>query len=256
MMGLNLHGVRALYRFEMARTFRTLAQSLATPVLSTALYFVVFGAAIGGRMTPINGVPYGVFIVPGLVLLSIMLESVGNASFGIYMPKFAGTIGEILSAPLSPFEMVLGYVGAAVTKSLMVGFVTLAVARMFVSFDIAHPVWALALLLLIALSFCMFGFVVGLMANSFEQLQVVPLLILNPLGFLGGTFYAIAMLPEPWRTVALFNPVAYLVSAFRWSFFDVADVSVAVSLAATLGFLALCSFVLFWVFRTGWRLKA
>lgn len=253
---MNVHGVHALYRFEMARTFRTLAQSLATPVISTTLYFVVFGAAIGGRMQPIGGVPYAVFIVPGLVLLSVMLESVGNASFGIYMPKFAGTIGEILSAPLSPFEMMLGFVGAAVTKSLMVGAVTLLVARLFVPFHVEHPVWMLALLLLIALSFCLFGFVIGLAANSFEQLQVVPLLVLNPLGFLGGTFYAIAMLPEPWRTVALFNPVAYLVSAFRWSFFGVADVGVGVSLAATLLFLGLCGAMLTWVFRTGWRLKA
>ncbi|SFS05159.1 ABC transporter permease [Sphingomonas jatrophae] len=253
---MNLHGVAAIYKFEMARTFRTLAQSLATPVISTSLYFIVFGAAIGSRLPPIEGVPYGAFIVPGLVLLSILMESVSNASFGIYLPKFAGTIGEILSAPLSAFELVLGYIGAAVTKSLMVAAVTLVVARLFVPYHIDHPVIALAFLLMIAVSFCLFGFLVGLVAKSFDQLQTVPLLILSPLGFLGGSFYTIDMLPEPWATIAMANPIVYLVSAFRWSFYGISDVSVGVSLAATAGFLALCSSILAWVFKTGWRLKA
>lgn len=253
---MNWHGVKAIYRFEMARTFRTLAQSLATPVISTSLYFIVFGAAIGSRMQPIDGIPYGAFIVPGLVLLAILMESVSNASFAIYLPKFAGTIGEVLSAPLSPLETVIGYIGAAATKSLMVGAVTLAVARLFVPYTIAHPGWMVAILLLIAVSFCLFGFILGLIANSFEQLQVVPLLVLNPLGFLGGTFYAISMLPQPWATIALFNPIVYLVSAFRWSFYDVADVPVATSLAATGGFLLLCAAAMTWVFKTGWRLKS
>ena len=253
---MNLHGIRALYGFEMARTFRTLAQSIATPVLSTSLYFIVFGAAIGSRMQPIGGVPYGAYIVPGLILLSIMTESVANASFGIYMPKFAGTIGEVLSAPMSAFELLLDYVGAAVTKSLLVGLVTLIVARIFVPFHVAHPLVMVGFLVLIAFAFCLFGFVIGLIANSFEQLQVVPLLVLSPLGFLGGSFYSIDMLPAPWRTVALFNPVVYLMSGFRWAFFGVSDVSVGVSLAATALFTGLCLVLLWWIFRTGWRLKA
>ena len=253
---MNLPGIRALYMFEMARTFRTLAQSIMTPVLSTSLYFVVFGAAIGSRMQPIEGVPYGAFIVPGLILMSIMSESVANASFGIYMPKFAGTIGEILSAPMSAFELLIGYVGAAVTKSLMVGLVTFVVARLFVPFDVAHPLVAVGFLVLIAFSFCMFGFILGLIAQSFEQLQVVPMLVLAPLAFLGGTFYSIDMLAEPWRTIALFNPIVYLVSGFRWAFYGISDVSIGVSVGATALFTAGCMIFLSWVFRTGWRLKA
>lgn len=253
---MNRHGIAALYRFEMARWLRTLGQSLATPVITTSLYFVVFGAAIGGRMAPIDGVPYGAFIVPGLVLLSVMTESVSNASFGIYLPKFAGTIGEILSAPLNAFELLAGYVGAAVTKSVIVGSLTLAVARLFVPFGVLHPAWMVAFLVLIAISFSMFGFLVGLVARSFEQLQVVPLLILSPLGFLGGSFYALSMLPEPWRTVAYCNPVAYLLAGFRWAFYGTSDIAIGISLTATLAFAGLCLALLVWVFRTGWRLKA
>lgn len=253
---MNLHGIRALYMFEMARTFRTLAQSIATPVLTTGLYFIVFGAAIGSRMPPIEGVPYGAYIVPGLVLLTILTESVANASFGIYLPKFAGTIGEILSAPMSAFELLIGYVGAAVTKSMLVGAITLGVARLFVDFDIAHPFWMLGFLLLIAIAFSMFGFIIGLVANSFEQLQVVPLLVLSPLAFLGGAFYSIDMLAPPWNTVALFNPIVYLMSGFRWSFYGVSDVEVGISLGATALFLVVCLGVLTWIFRTGYRLKA
>ncbi|MEH3107552.1 MAG: ABC transporter permease [Sphingomonas fennica] len=254
-MSLNLAGIAAIYRFEMERTFRTIAQSIATPVISTALYFVVFGAAIGSRMAPVDGIPYGAYIVPGLILLSIMTESVANASFGIYLPKFTGTIGEILSAPLSPSEMVLGYVGAAVTKSLMVGAVTLCVARLCVPFTILHPFAMIGLFVLIALAFSLFGFILGLLANSFEQLQIVPLLILNPLGFLAGTFYSLKMLPEPWGTIALFNPLVYLVSGFRWTFHGVADVGIGTSIGLILAFLAVCSLIVGWIVRTGYRLK-
>jgi ABC-2 type transport system permease protein len=252
---MNRAGIAAIYRFEMARWLRTLGQSLATPVITTSLYFVVFGAAIGGRMQPIDGVPYGAFIVPGLVLLSVMTESVSNASFAIYLPKFAGTIGEILSAPMNAFELLAGYVGAAVTKSVIVGSLTLLVARAFVPFGVMHPGWMIVFLLLIALSFSMFGFIVGLIAQSFEQLQVVPLLVLSPLGFLGGSFYALSMLPEPWRSVAYLNPVAYLLSGFRWAFYETSDIGIAVSLGATLLFAGTCLMILIWVFRTGWRLK-
>ena len=253
---MNRTGIAAIYRFEMARWLRTLGQSLATPVLTTSLYFIVFGAAIGSRMQPIDGIPYGAFIVPGLVLLAVMTESVSNASFAIYLPKFAGTIGEILSAPLNAFELLLGYVGAAVTKSLVVGSLTLAVARLFVPFHVAHPLAMAAFLVLIALAFSLFGFIVGLIAKSFEQLQVVPLLILSPLGFLGGSFYSITMLPRPWDTIALFNPVVYLLSGFRWTFYETADIGIAISLGATLAFTGLCLGILVWIFRTGWRLKA
>ena len=255
-MSMNLHAVRAIYRFEMARTFRTLMESILSPVLSTSLYFVVFGAAIGGRMGEIDGVSYGAFIVPGLVMLSLLNESVSNASFGIYMPKWSGTIYELLSAPVSFVEVLLGYVGAAATKSLLLGVLILLTARFFVAYDIQHPLWMLAFLVLTALSFSLFGFVLGIWADSFQKLQVVPLLVLTPLTFLGGSFYSIDMLPGAWRTIALFNPVVYLISGMRWSFYGIADVDVGISLAAILGFLAACLAIVWWIFRSGWRLKA
>jgi ABC-2 type transport system permease protein len=253
---MNWHAVRAIYRFEMARTFRTITQSIASPVLSTSLYFVVFGAAIGSRMGDVDGVPYGAFIIPGLVMLSQLNESISNASFGIYMPKWAGTIYELLSAPVSAAEVVLGYVGAAASKSLMLGVLILLTARLFVPYSIAHPVWMVAFLLLTATTFSLFGFIIGLWADDFQKLQLVPLMIVTPLTFLGGAFYSVSMLPPAWQTVALFNPVVYLVSGFRWSFFGMADVNVGVSLAAILGFLAACLLAVWWIFRTGWRLKA
>ena len=253
---INLHAVRAIYRFEMARTFRTLMESILSPVLSTSLYFVVFGAAIGGRMGEIDGVSYGAFIVPGLVMLSLLNESVSNASFGIYMPKWSGTIYELLSAPVSFVEVLLGYVGAAASKSLMLGLLILATARFFVPYEIQHPLWMLAFLVLTALSFSLFGFVIGVWADSFQKLQVIPLLVLTPLTFLGGSFYSIDMLPGAWRTIALFNPVVYLISGMRWSFYGIADVDVGISLAAILGFLAACLAIVWWIFRSGWRLKA
>src|SRR5688500_14254987 len=253
---MNVHAIRAIYRFEMARTFRTLTQSIASPVLSTSLYFVVFGAAIGGRMGEIDGVSYGAFIVPGLVMLSLLNESVSNASLGIYMPKWSGTIYELLSAPVSFVEVLLGYVGAAASKSLMLGLLILATARFFVPYEIQHPLWMLAFLVLTALSFSLFGFVIGVWADSFQKLQVIPLLVLTPLTFLGGSFYSIDMLPGAWRTIALFNPVVYLISGMRWSFYGIADVDVGISLAAILGFLAACLAIVWWIFRSGWRLKA
>ena len=253
---MNLHAVRAIYRFEMARTFRTLLESILSPVLSTSLYFVVFGAAIGGRMGEIDGVSYGAFIVPGLVMLSLLNESVSNASFGIYMPKWSGTIYELLSAPVSFVEVLLGYVGAAASKSLLLGVLILVTARFFVAYEIQHPLWMLAFLVLTALSFSLFGFVIGVWADSFQKLQVIPLLVLTPLTFLGGSFYSIDMLPGAWRTIALFNPVVYLISGMRWSFYGIADVSVGVSLAAILGFLVACLAIVWWIFRSGWRLKA
>ena len=253
---MNVHAIRAIYRFEMARTFRTLMQSIASPVLSTALYFVVFGAAIGGRMGQVDGVRYGSFIVPGLIMLSILSESVSNASFGIYMPKWAGTIFELLSAPVSYIEVLIGYVGAAATKSVMLGILILVTARLCVPYHIAHPVWMVAFLILTAVSFSLFGFIIGLWAESFEQLQIVPLMILTPLTFLGGAFYSIGMLPPLWQKITLFNPVVYLISGFRWSFFGIADVNVATSAAATLGFLALCVAVVSWIFKTGYKLKS
>ena len=255
-MSMNLHAVRAIYRFEMARTFRTLMESILSPVLSTSLYFVVFGAAIGGRMGEIDGVSYGAFIVPGLVMLSLLNESVSNASFGIYMPKWSGTIYELLSAPVSFVEVLLGYVGAAASKSLLLGVLILVTARFFVAYEIQHPLWMLAFLVLTALSFSLFGFVIGVWADSFQKLQVIPLLVLTPLTFLGGSFYSIDMLPGAWRTIALFNPVVYLISGMRWSFYGIADVSVGVSLAAILGFLVACLAIVWWIFRSGWRLKA
>ncbi len=253
---LNWPAVRAIYRFEMARTFRTLMQSIASPVLSTSLYFVVFGAAIGSRMGEIGGVGYGAFIIPGLVMLSLLNESISNASFGIYMPKWAGTIYELLSAPVSFVEVLLGYVGAATTKSVLLGILILATARLFVDYQIEHPVWMLCFLLLTAVSFSLFGFIIGLWADDFQKLQVIPLMVVTPLTFLGGAFYAIDMLPPLWQKIALFNPVVYLISGFRWSFYGVADVDVAISVAAILGFLVACLVAVWWVFRTGWKLKA
>ena len=253
---MNVHGIRAIYRFEMARTFRTLTQSIASPVLSTSLYFVVFGAAIGSRMGEVDGVSYGAFIIPGLIMLSLLNESISNASFGIYMPKWAGTIYELLSAPVTPLEIVIGYVGAAATKSIMLGLLILATARLFVPYEIAHPFWMLCFLVLTAVSFSLFGFIIGLWADDFQKLQVIPLMIVTPLTFLGGAFYSISMLPPVWQTVALFNPVVYLISGFRWSFYGISDVNVAVSAAATLGFLGLCLLAVWWIFRTGYKLKA
>jgi ABC-2 type transport system permease protein len=253
---MNLPAVRAIYTFEMARTFRTLMQSIASPVLSTSLYFIVFGSAIGSRMTAIDGVSYGAFIVPGLMMLSVLTESVSNGSFGIYMPKFAGTIYQVLAAPISVIEMLLGYVGAAASKSIMLGLIILATARLFVPFGIEHPFWMLAFLLLTSVTFSMFGFMIGLWADSFEKLQIVPMMVVMPLTFLGGSFYSIDMLPPFWRKVALLNPVVYLVSGFRWSFYGVSDVSVAVSLGMTSLFFCVCLASVVWMLKTGWRLKA
>ena len=253
---MNLHAVKAIYMFEMSRAWRTVMQTIFSPVLSTSLYFIVFGAAIGTRITEIDGVSYGAFIVPGLIMLQLLTQSIMNASFGIYFPRFAGTIYEILSAPVSPFEVVLGYVGAAATKSIIIGLIILATAALFVPLHIEHPVWMLAFLVLTALSFSLFGFIIGIWADGFEKLQIIPLLIITPLTFLGGTFYSISMLPPFWQTVTLFNPVVYLISGFRWSFYGIADVNIAVSLSATLGFLALCLAIVWWIFKTGYRLKA
>jgi ABC-2 type transport system permease protein len=252
---MNVFAIRAIYRFEMARTFRTLMQSIAAPVLSTALYFVVFGAAIGARMGSVDGVGYGSFIVPGLTMLSILTESVSNASFGIYLPKWSGTIFELLSAPVSYVEVLIGYVGAAATKSVMLGVLILVTARAFVPYEILHPVWMVVFLILTAATFSLLGFIIGVWAGSFEQLQVVPLMILTPLTFLGGAFYSISMLPPLWQKITLFNPVVYLISGFRWSFYGTADVNVAASAAATLCFLALCIAAVAWIFRTGYKLK-
>jgi ABC-2 type transport system permease protein len=252
---MNWPAVKAIYRFEMARTFRTLVQSIGAPVLTTSLYFVVFGSAIGSRMTQIGGVPYGAFIVPGLIMLSVLTESVGNGSFGIYMPKWAGTIYELLSAPVSTPEILLGYVGAAASKSVMIGLIILATSTFFVPLHILHPLWMLLFLVLTCVSFSLFGFMLGIWADSWEKLQVVPLLIVTPLTFLGGSFYSIDMLPPVWRTVTLFNPVVYLISGFRWSFYGLADVRLAVSLGFIAGFLAICLSIIAWMIRSGWRLK-
>ena len=253
---MNLTAVRAIYGFEMSRWGRTLLQSIISPVLSTSLYFIVFGAAIGSRIAQIDGVSYGAFIVPGLVMLTLLTESTANASFGIYFPRFTGTIYELLSAPISPLEIVLGYVGAAATKSVILGLIILTTASLFVSVRIAHPFWMLAFLVLTAVTFSMLGFIIGVWADGFEKLQVIPLLVITPLTFLGGTFYSVDMLPEFWRTVTLFNPILYLISGFRWSFYEVSDVNVGVSLAMTLGFLAICLAIGWWIFKTGYRLKA
>jgi ABC-2 type transport system permease protein len=252
---MNLHAVQAIYRFEMARTFRTIVQSIAAPVITTSLYFIVFGSAIGSRMQSIDGVSYGAFIIPGLIMLSILTESISNGSFGIYMPKWSGTIYELLSAPVSAVEIVLGYVGAAATKSVMIGVIILITARLFVDFSIAHPLAMLAFLVLTSATFSLFGFLTGIWADGFEKLSIIPMLVITPLTFLGGSFYSISMLPPVWQKIALFNPVVYLVSGFRWSFFGVSDVDVGISLMATLGFLAACLIAVSWIFRTGWRLK-
>ena len=253
---MNAHGMAAIYGFEMARFRRTLWQSLVTPVITTSLYFVVFGAAIGKRMSEVDGVPYGAFIVPGLVMLSIFTESLNNASFGIYLPKFTGTIYEILSAPVSPLEIVLAYVGAAATKSVLLGAVIIVTANLFVPVHVLHPLWMAAFLVLTATTFCLFGFVIGIWAKGFEQLNFIPMLIVTPLTFLGGAFYSIAMLPPAWRAFSLFNPVVYLISGYRWTFYGVADVDVAVSFLMTLAFFGACLAAASWIFRTGYRLKS
>jgi ABC-2 type transport system permease protein len=253
---MNLRAVRAIYKFEMARTGRTLAQSIVSPVISTSLYFVVFGAAMGSRITEIEGVPYGMFIVPGLIMLTLLTQSVANASFGIYFPRFTGTIYELLSAPVSFFEIVLGYVGAAASKSIILGIIILATAGLFVPLHIAHPFWMIAFLVLTALTFSLLGFIIGIWADGFEKLQIVPLLIISPLTFLGGSFYSISVLPPIWQTVTLFNPVVYLISGFRWAFFEIADVSVGVSLGMTTLFLLVCLAIVWWIFKTGYRLKS
>jgi ABC-2 type transport system permease protein len=252
---MNLNAVRAIYGFEMARWGRTLLQSVVAPVVSTSLYFVVFGAAIGSRIADIDGIGYGQFIVPGLVMLLLLTESSSNAAFGIYMPRFMGTIYEVLSAPLSPLEILLGYVGAAVTKSVILGVIVLATAALFVPVRIAHPALMLTFLLLTSITFSLLGFIIGVWADGFERLQIIPTLVIAPLTFLGGTFYAVSMLPPFWRAVALLNPIVYLVSGFRWSFYEVSDVSVGISLAMTLGFMAVCLLVIRWIFKTGYRLK-
>jgi ABC-2 type transport system permease protein len=255
-LAFNAHGVWALYKIEMGRALRTILQTLLTPVITTSLYFVVFGAAIGSRMSQVHDVPYGAFIVPGLIMLSLFTESLSNASFGIYLPKFTGTIYEILAAPVSSLEIVLAYVGAAATKSVLLGLLILATAACYIPIHIAHPFWMAAFLLFTALSFSLFGFIIGIWAKSFEQLQFIPMLVITPLTFLGGAFYSVDMLPPAWRTVTLFNPIVYLISGFRWSFYDTADVGIGVSLAATLGFFLAGLAVVVWIFRTGYRLKS
>jgi ABC-2 type transport system permease protein len=252
---MNFYGIRAIYHFEMARTFRTLAESVAAPVLTTSLYFIVFGKAIGSRMGDIDSIGYGAFIIPGLVMLSLLNESISNASFGIYMPKWAGTIYELLSAPVSWIEVLIGYVGAAATKSVMLGLLILATARFFVPYEIAHPLWMMGFLLLTAVTFSLFGFIIGLWADSFQKLQVIPMLIVTPLTFLGGAFYSINMLPPLWQKISLFNPVVYLISGFRWSFYGVADVDVALSIGMTGGFLIVCLTFVWWVFKSGYKIR-
>lgn len=253
---MNLHSIRAIYSFELARTFRTLVQSIVSPVLSTSLYFVVFGSAIGSRMAEIDGVSYGAFIVPGLIMLSLLTESISNASFGIYMPKYSGTLYEVLSAPISALEIVIGYVGAAATKSIMLGTLILGTARLFVPFQIEHPLWMVGFLVLTSVTFSLFGFIVGIWADGWEKLQVIPIMIVTPMTFLGGSFYSISMLPPVWQKITLFNPVVYLINGFRWSFYGISDVSVGLSLGMTLGFMSLCLLTIAWIFRTGYRLKA
>ncbi len=253
---MNIHAVKAIYKFEMARAWRTMMQSIVSPVLSTSLYFIVFGAAIGSRIQHIDGIDYGAFIVPGLIMLSLLTQSISNASFGIYFPRFAGTIYELLSAPVSPLEIIIGYVGAAATKSIILGLIILATAAAFVPIHVAHPFWMITFLVLTAVTFSMLGFVIGIWADGFEKLQVIPLLVVTPLTFLGGTFYSIRMLPEFWQTVSLFNPVVYLISGFRWSFYEISDVNVGVSIAMTLAFLVACLAVVYWMFKTGYKLKA
>ncbi|UZE52272.1 ABC transporter permease [Rhodopseudomonas sp. P2A-2r] len=252
---MNFRAVKAIYLFEMARTWRTVLQSIVSPVISTSLYFVVFGAAIGSRITSIEGVSYGTFIVPGLVMLSVLTQSISNASFGIYFPKFTGTIYELLSAPVSYVEVVLGYVGAAATKSILLGLIILATAGLFVPLHILHPWWMLTFLVLTAVTFSLFGFIIGIWADGFEKLQAIPLLVVTPLTFLGGSFYSVSMLPSGWRTITLLNPVVYLISGFRWSFYEISDVSVVLSVSVTLFFLAACMIAVWWIFKTGYKLK-
>ena len=252
---MNLQAIKVIYKFEMLRAWKTLTQTIASPVISTSLYFVVFGSAIGSRIQEVEGVPYAVFIVPGLVMLSLLTQSIANASFGIFFPKFTGTIYEVMSAPISFFEIVIGFVGAAASKSMILGVIILITASFFVDLNIAHPVWMLAFLILTCISFSLFGFIIGLWATNFEKLQLIPMLVITPLVFLGGSFYSVSMLPPVWQTVTLFNPVLYLISGFRWSFFEVADVSVGVSLTMVIGFLLLCLAIVWWMFKTGYRLK-
>jgi ABC-2 type transport system permease protein len=252
---MNLQAIKVIYKYEMLRAWKTLTQTIASPVISTSLYFVVFGSAIGSRIQEVEGVPYAVFIVPGLVMLSLLTQSIANASFGIFFPKFTGTIYEVMSAPISFFEIVVGYVGAAATKSLVLGIIILITANFFVDLNIAHPVWMAAFLILTCISFSLFGFIIGLWATNFEKLQLIPMLVITPLVFLGGSFYSVSMLPPAWQTVTLFNPVLYLISGFRWSFFEVADVSVGISLTMVIGFLILCLGIVWWMFKTGYRLK-
>lgn len=253
---MNFYAMRAIYKSEMARTWRTLLQSVASPIISTSLYFIVFGSAIGSQMVDIGGVSYGAFIVPGLIMLMLLTQSVSNASFAIYMPKFSGTIYEVLSAPISFIEIIVGYVGAAASKSVILGLLILVTARLFVDYEIQHPLWMLAFLVLTAVAFSLFGFIIGIWADGFEKLQIIPMMIVMPLTFLGGTFYSIDMLPAFWRTVTLFNPVVYLVSGFRWSFYGTSDINVGVSLAMTVGFLLLCLTIVWWIFRSGYKLKS
>ncbi|WP_323750956.1 ABC transporter permease [Marinobacter sp.] len=253
---MNLYGVKAIYKFEMARMRRTLMQSVLSPVISTCLYFVVFGSAIGSRMGDIDSISYGAYIIPGLVMLSLLMQSISNASFGIYMPKFSGTIYEVLSAPVSYLEIVIGYVGAAATKSVLLGLIILATARLFVDYSVLHPFWMVAFLALTAVTFSLFGFIIGIWADGFEKLQIVPMMIVTPLVFLGGTFYSIDMLPEIWQTISLFNPVVYLISGFRWAFYGVSDVHIGVSVGMTLMFLGMCLTTIWWIFKTGYRLRS
>ena len=252
---MNLHAIKVIYKFEMLRAWETLLQSFASPVISTSLYFVVFGSAIGSRIQQIDGVPYGTFIVPGLMMLALLTQSTANASFGIFLPKFTGTIYELMSAPISFIEIVIGYVGAAATKSFIIGLIILATAGFFVPLEIAHPFWMMSFLILTCISFSLFGFIIGLWANNFEKLQLIPLLVITPLVFLGGSFYSVEMLPAPWQNISLFNPVVYLISGFRWSFFEVADVSIGLSLTMILLFMAACLLVVWWMFKTGYRMK-
>ncbi|QKX15959.1 ABC transporter permease [Microbulbifer sp. YPW1] len=252
---MNIYGIRAIYKFEMARTARTLMQSIAWPVISTCLYFIVFGTAIGSRLGDIEGVSYGAFIIPGLIMLSLLSESISNASFGIFFPKFSGTIYEVLSAPVSAFEIVAGYVGAAATKSVIIGLLILITARFFVDYEIAHPFWMFGFLVLTAITFSMFGFIIGVWADDFQKLQIIPLMVITPLTFLGGAFYSINMLPEFWQKVTLFNPVVYLISGFRWAFYGVADVNVGISLGMTILFLLICMASIWWIFRTGYKIR-
>ncbi len=255
MSNLNFYAIRAIYRFEMNRTFRTLIQSIASPVLSTSLYFIVFGAAIGSRMGAINGVSYGAFIIPGLIMLTMLNESISNASFGIYMPKWTGTIYELLSAPVSFVEVLLGYVGAAATKSLMLGLLMLITARFFVDYQILHPLWMILFLILTSITFSLFGFIIGIWADDFQKLQVIPLMVVTPLTFLGGSFYSVNMLPPFWKEVTLFNPVVYLINGLRWSFYGVADVNIWISVGMTAGFMLLCLIGIAWIFKTGYRIR-